>query len=189
MEEMPWLGQWKKLELCFRALEINCMFLHQEILDIGSVIRFRVHTGGNPYKLSPAWTVIGPCMPLPTPFCNKFDFFCQCWTFSMIPTMGAIKASLALSILLRATSTRAPGFQWCEDSSGGLGCVVFPRCKRSLKSVWAGHIGFNTSDHKEHQPFICMLIQITNYVTIRTPISHDITLSRRIGWTATIHSI
>ena len=24
---------------------------------------------------------------------------------------------------------------------------------------------------------------ITNYVTIRTPISHDITLSRRIGWT------
>ncbi len=30
-------------------------------------------------------------------------------------------------ILSRATSTRVPGFQWCEDSSGGLGCVVFPR--------------------------------------------------------------
>ena len=29
-------------------------------------------------------------------------------------------------ILSRATSTRAPGFQWREDSSGELGCTVFP---------------------------------------------------------------
>ncbi len=34
-----------------------------------------------------------------------------------------------------------------------------------------------------------MLVQITNHVTTRTPISHDITLGRRIGWAATISTI
>ncbi len=53
-----------------------------------------------------------------------------------------------LIILTRATSTRAPGFQWREDSSEGLGCVV----------------------------------------TIRTPISHNTTLDRRLGWAVTIYS-
>ncbi len=33
-----------------------------------------------------------------------------------------------------------------------------------------------------------MQMKITNYVTIRTPISHDMTLSRRIEWAATVYS-
>ena len=32
-------------------------------------------------------------------------------------------------ILSHATSLRAPSFRWCEDISGGLGCVVFQQCK------------------------------------------------------------
>ncbi len=80
-------------------------------------------------------------------------------------------------ILLRATSTRAPGFRWREDISGGHGCVVLPQCKRSLQPVWTGHTGF------KHQIFVPSLW----YPKLnKTAISHDTTLNRRIGWTATL---
>ncbi len=55
-------------------------------------------------------------------------------------------------------------------------------------SAWSSHNANDASNLCElvTEDFTLTQLQITNYVTSRTPISHNTTLDRCLGWAATI---